>query len=289
MGDMDHEQERAELERKFQKFARENPHHPAVIKAIACRIANQKDEEPCECVRNWLDLALKQPNHPRVLRVRKVVADLAANRERRRENKPVFVEPFRLPLNMENVPWDSQQRLSVRNESSQSLPTAEAEKAGRQLFSTDFSTKGIYWPMKTEHIDASQVATMLSALRFFQENHAFAVERYAEYHFVTQPPLTVEEIDTLCETIVAGALAHIADTDSGSRPDTKTYDTPELKPDQAGEPNPKPAPTPESEKRYEQLSDQDWKMIGADLKEHLRISKVFKLFREMHSGNSTVN
>ena len=76
MGDMDYEHERAELERKFQKFARENPDHPAVIKAIACRIATPKDHDPSQCERDWLDLALKQPNHPRVLRVRKVLRHL---------------------------------------------------------------------------------------------------------------------------------------------------------------------------------------------------------------------
>jgi hypothetical protein len=82
MGEMDYEHnERAELERKFQRFARQNPDHPAVIRAIACRIAARKYEEPSQCEKDWLDLALKEPNHPRVLRVRKVVADLAANRK----------------------------------------------------------------------------------------------------------------------------------------------------------------------------------------------------------------
>jgi hypothetical protein len=75
-GDMDYELELTELERKFQEFARENPFHPAVIKAIARRILIRKDDEPCECVRDWLDLALKEPNNPRVLRVRKVVGHL---------------------------------------------------------------------------------------------------------------------------------------------------------------------------------------------------------------------
>lgn len=110
MADTDYEHERAKLERKFQKFARENPDHPAVISAIACRIARRKTDEPSQCEREWLDLALKEPNNPRVLRVRKVVADVAANREGQRKNRPVFVEPFRLPVRIETLPWDSQQR-----------------------------------------------------------------------------------------------------------------------------------------------------------------------------------
>lgn len=209
MGDMDYEHERAELERKFEKFTRENPDHPAVIKAIACRIAaSRKDKEPSQYERDWLDLALRNPDHPRVLRVRKVVADLAANRERHPKNGPESVEPFRLPLQMETVPWNSRQRHSVCEGASQSLPTTvEAEKA--RPFSPESCTSEIHWPMKTEHIDASQLATILSALRFFQENHAFAVARYAEYHFVTQRPLTVEEIETLCQTIIAAAVASL--------------------------------------------------------------------------------
>lgn len=128
MIDMDYEQERAELEQKFQKFARENPDHPAVIEAIAGRIATSKGSEPSECVRDWLALALVEPNDPRVLRVRKLVADRAANRERRR-NGPVFIEPFRLPLHMENVPWDAQQRQqNGDNVPSNPKPAQEAER-----------------------------------------------------------------------------------------------------------------------------------------------------------------
>ena len=128
MGDMDYEHERAELERKFQKFARENPDHPAVIKAIACRIAIRQDYEACQCVKDWLDLALIEPNNPRVLRVRKVVADLAAKRERRARG-PIFIEPFRLPLHVENVAWDSQQRQSnVANVPSNPKPIQESER-----------------------------------------------------------------------------------------------------------------------------------------------------------------
>jgi len=45
MGDMDFEhagEDRAGLERDFQKFAREHPDHPAVIRAIACRIHRRR-------------------------------------------------------------------------------------------------------------------------------------------------------------------------------------------------------------------------------------------------------
>src|SRR5215469_1104390 len=98
MREMDYEHQRAELERKFQKFAKENPDHPAVIRAIACRISTRKNEEPSQCEKDWLDLALKEPNHPRVLRVRKVVADLAATRERHFKNRPEPVEQFRFQV-----------------------------------------------------------------------------------------------------------------------------------------------------------------------------------------------
>ena len=120
MRDMDYEHERAELERNFQKFARENPDHPAVIRAIACRIATRKNEEPSECEKDWLGLALTDPNHPRVLRVRKVVADLAAIRERHVKNRLESVEQFRFQVQMDQVGWDSQQRHNVCEGSSQS-------------------------------------------------------------------------------------------------------------------------------------------------------------------------
>ena len=68
------------MEKDFQNFARENPDHPAVIKAIACRTTTREDEEPSQCVKDWLDLALKEPNHPRVLRVRKVARHLKDGR-----------------------------------------------------------------------------------------------------------------------------------------------------------------------------------------------------------------
>jgi hypothetical protein len=71
----------AEMEKDFQKFARENPEHPAVIKAIACRMATRKNGEPSQCEKDWLDLALKKPNHPRVILVRKVAGHLKDGRE----------------------------------------------------------------------------------------------------------------------------------------------------------------------------------------------------------------
>jgi len=122
------ERERAELERKFQKFARENPFHPTVIDAIACRVANPRNDGPCECVKDWLALALRQPNNPRVIRVRKLIADRAAKRERRK-NGPVFIEPFRLPFQMESVAWDEQQRQ--RNVETVPSSTKPAQKSER--------------------------------------------------------------------------------------------------------------------------------------------------------------
>ena len=156
---MDYEHERAELERKFQKFARENPDHPAVIKAIACRIATPKNEEPSQCVKDWLDLALKEPNNPRVLRVRKVLGHLKDRLE--------FV----------------------------------AEKARTEPHSAGDSHPH-------DHVEPLQ---------------------------------------------------------------------------------PKPPSTPESERTYPKLSEKEKEAVFDDLAEHLRITKAFKLFSEMHSGNSTVN
>ena len=119
LSDMDYAHERAELERNFQNFAQENPDHPSVIRAIACRITTRKNEEPSQCEKDWLDLALKEPNHPRVLRVRNVVADLAANRERHLKS-PEPIEQFRFQVQMDHVGTDSQRRHNVCEGSSQS-------------------------------------------------------------------------------------------------------------------------------------------------------------------------
>ena len=47
--------------------------------------------------------------------------------------------------------------------------------------------------------------------------------------------------------------------------------------------------TPESERRYPKLSDEEKEALFDDLAEYLRITKAFKLFGDKNSGNSTIN
>ena len=145
----------AVMEKDFQRFAREDPDHPAVIKAIACRMATRKNGEPSQCEKDWLNLALKKPNHPRVLRVRKVVGHL---------------KDGRMPV---------------------------AEKARFEGYSAGES-------QPHDHVEPLQL---------------------------------------------------------------------------------RPPSTPESERRYPKLSEEDWKVIGNDLREHLRITKAFKLFADIRGSD----